>query len=61
MRTARLPRPISDELYFPASMSKTEARKLQRQAAAGILLRVCKGVYALPIAAEELAVLVRRN
>lgn len=61
MRTAKLPHPSTDELYFAASMPKPEARKLQRQAAAGTLQRICKGVYAPPIPADELAVLVRRN
>lgn len=42
-------------------MPKTDARKLQRQAAAGTLLRICKGVYAPQLSGDELAVLVRRN
>ena len=54
-------KPSSDELYFAASMPKTEARKLQRQAAAGALLRIFKGIYAPHVSDEELAILVRRN
>ena len=61
MVTAMLPQPLYEELFFAASLSATEARKLQRHAKAGALVRVCKGVYAPPLDREELAVLVRRN
>ena len=61
MCATRLPNHPSDELHFAASLPKSEARQLQRQAEAGTLLRIFKGVYASPISAEELTVLVRRN
>lgn len=56
-----LPQPPLDELYFAASLPPAEARKLQRQAAAGALLRVCQGVYAAPTSSDQLAALVRRH
>lgn len=42
-------------------MSRTEARKLQRQVQAGTLRRVAKGVYAPVVPDDELGPLVRRN
>jgi hypothetical protein len=60
MNASRLPAP-ADELLFAASLPAAEARKLQRQAAAGGLIRVCKGVYAPAMTQEELAALVGRN
>ena len=42
-------------------MPRTEARRLQRQAEAGVLRRVVKGVYAPAVSDDELAPLVRRN
>jgi len=49
------------ELIFSALVSDAEARKLQRQAAAGLLCRVYVGVYAAKQSEEELAALVRRS
>lgn len=60
MKANRLPAPAA-ELIFAASLTPAEARTLQRQAAAGALLRVCKGVYAPKVSEDELAALVRRN
>jgi hypothetical protein len=60
MKTNKLPAP-AEELFFTASLPAAEARALQRQAAAGALTRVCKGVYAPKVSEEELAALVRRN
>ncbi|ROZ66775.1 cell filamentation protein Fic [Ramlibacter sp. WS9] len=60
MKSARLRMP-TDELLFAASLPSAEARNLQRQAAVGALVRVCKGVYAPQMPSEELAALVRRN
>lgn len=60
MRSARLPVPTED-LLFAATLSTAEVRNLQRQASAGALVRVCKGVYAPKVSDEELATLVRRN
>lgn len=42
-------------------MPRTDARRLQRQAEAGALRRVVKGVYAPAVPDDELAPLVRRN
>ena len=61
MPAHKLPQPPADDLYFAGSLPTSEARKLQRQAEAGTLVRVCKGVYAPPLDADELAALVRRN
>jgi hypothetical protein len=61
MNASKLPQPPSDELYFTGSLPASEARKLQRQAKAGTLVRVCNGVYAPPLEATELAAVVRRN
>ncbi len=58
---SRLPLPSADELFFASAMPRTEARKLQRQAEAGTLRRVVKGVYAPLVEDDELAPLVRRN
>jgi hypothetical protein len=58
---SKLPQPAPDELYFAGSMPPAEARKLQRQAQAGALARVCKGVYAPPLSPPETAALVRRH
>src|ERR1700757_705872 len=60
MKANRFPAPNAD-LIFAASVPAAEARTLQRQAAAGTLRRVCKGVYAPKVTDEELAALVRRN
>lgn len=49
------------ELIFTAALPAAEARAVQRQAAAGAVLRVCKGVYAPRMSDEELAATVRRN
>ena len=57
----RLPQPAANELYFAASLPTSDARKLQRQAVAGVLVRVCQGVYAAPMPADQLAQLVRRH
>lgn len=61
MKTVRLPASSADELYFTASMPRNEARQLQRRAASGTYMRVCKGVYASHMAQDELAAVVRRN
>ena len=61
MSSAKLPQPLADELYFAAALSPSEARKLQRHAAAGALVRVSKGVYGPKMEEAELAALVRRN
>ena len=58
---ARLPAPPADELLFASTVTKAEARKLQRQAEAGTLRRVVKGVYAPAVSDDELGLLVRRN
>jgi len=58
---ARLAAPPADELLFASAMSRTEARKLQRQAEGGALRRVVRGVYAPVVPDDELASLVRRN
>lgn len=60
MKSARLPVPV-EELIFSAALSTAEVRKLQRQAVAGALIRVYKGVYAPKVSDDELAVLVRRS
>ena len=60
MPSVRLPTP-SKVLIFSALVSKAEARKLQRQAAAGVLSRVYVGVYAAKQSDDELAALVRRS
>jgi len=60
MLTSRLTAP-EQELIFSASLSATEARKLQRQAASGKLSRVYSGVYAAKQSEDELKTLVRRN
>lgn len=52
---------LPEELIFTTSLSSAKARKIQRQAEAGILLRICKGVYAPKLSADELAVLIRRS
>lgn len=49
------------DLIFSASLPTAEARALQRQAAAGTLLRVWRGIYAPVVSDEELAALVRRS
>jgi hypothetical protein len=49
------------ELIFVAAVTATQARALQRQAAIGTLVRICKGVYAPKVPDEELAALVRRS
>ena len=61
MALTKLPQPPADKLYFAGSLPPSEARKLQRQAEAGTLVRVCRGVYAPPLAPDELAALVRRH
>ena len=61
MALTKLPQPPADGLYFAGSLPPSETRKLQRQAEAGTLVRVCKGVYAPPLAPDALAALVRRN
>jgi hypothetical protein len=61
MSSAKFPQPLADELYFAAALSPSEARKLQRHAEAGALVRVSKGVYAPKMEEAELAALVRRN
>jgi len=58
---ARQPLHTSDELYFTASLPSSEARKFQRQAASGTLLRVCQGVYAHTMPIDQLSQLVRRH
>lgn len=60
MKSTRFPAP-TEELFFASSLSAAAARNLQRQAAAGGLIRVYKGVYAPPASDEELAAVVRRN
>lgn len=60
MITSRLPTP-AQELIFSASLSATEARKLQRQVLSGQLSRVYSGIYAAKQSDEELKTLVRRN
>lgn len=60
MTSPRLPAP-AEELIFSAQLSSTAARKVQRQAAAGVLSRVCRGVYAAKQSEDELKALVRRN
>jgi hypothetical protein len=61
MSLSRLPSALTDELLFASGMPRAQARKLQRQAEAGTLRRVAKGVYAPPVPDDELASLVRRN
>src|SRR5262245_25661000 len=58
---ARLLAPPADELLFAFAMPKAESRKLQRQAEAGTLRRVVKGVYAPAVSDDELAPLLRAN
>lgn len=60
MKSARLPTP-AEELLFSTALSTAEVRNLQRQAEAGALIRVYKGVYAPKVSDDELAILVRRN
>lgn len=60
MKSAHLPAP-TEELLFAATLSTAQARKLQRQAATGVLNRVCKGIYAARVSEKELEALVRRN
>ena len=60
MKSTRLLAP-AQELLFAPTLSAAQARHLQRQAAAGELIRVCKGVYAPKVSGDELAVVVRRN
>lgn len=57
----RLPDPPPDELLFASVLPRTEARRLQRQAEAGALRRVAKGVYSPPLPDDELALLLRRH
>lgn len=51
----------TDELLVAASLSPAEARKLQRQAKAGALQRIYKGVYVPAGPAEEVEAVVRRQ
>src|ERR1035437_8036592 len=51
----------TDELWVAANLSDAEARKLQRQAKAGALKRIYKGVYVLAGPAEEVEAVVRRH
>jgi len=61
IHSPRLPAPPADELMFTSSLPRAQVRQLQRQAEAGTLRRVVKGVYAPAVPDDELAALVRRN
>lgn len=60
MRAPRHPT-ITADLIFVASLSPADMRAVQRQAAAGTVQRIYKGIYAPLVPEEELTALVRRN